>query len=50
MLHSVQVKFFRCTVQKFNILRQLGVVGSADQLVQAGVAQLGLDLDRKSVV
>ena len=44
VLHSVQVKFFRCTVQKFNILRQLGVVGSADQVVQAGVAQLGLDL------
>ena len=44
MLHGVEVKLLGSAVQQLDVLGQLFMVGSADQVVQAGVAQLGLDL------
>ena len=44
VLHGVEVELFRRAVQQLNVLGQLLMVGSANQVVQAGVAQLGLDL------
>ena len=44
VLHGVEVKLLGSAVQQLDVLGQLFMVGSADQVVQAGVAQLGLDL------
>ena len=42
--HGVDVELIARAVQQFDVLRQLFVVGSADQRVQRGVAQLCLHL------
>ncbi len=44
VVHGLQVKFLRRTVQQFNVVGQLLVVFGADEGVQRGIAQLGLDL------
>ena len=44
MLYGLEVKFLGSAVEQLNVLCQLFMVGRADQLVQRGIAQLGLDL------